>query len=192
MSEYVEARYGIKYFNDVWRSTDGKSWSSVGITDIGIRAEHAMTVDENGTIFMQGGQHGVIFEAADSSDGNPIRYYSDVWMSNDGQNWTNTTDSLLIESSFFSRTSHEMVYYKDRVWGLPGKTNSLNHYSFADPNHYGTWTIDLDGTLDIDSRGVAIDARHNYAALVWRDKIWVFGGNTNRNGPDNDIWVGNL
>lgn len=192
MSENVESRYGIKYFKDVWRSTDGINWNNIGITDIGIRAEHAMAVDENGTIYMQGGQHGVIFEAVDSSDGNPIRGYSDVWMSSDGQNWTNTTDSLIIEANFFSRTSHELVYYRDRIWGLPGKTNSLNHYTFTNPNQYGTWTIDVNGHLDIDSHGVAIDARHSYASLVWRDKIWVLGGNTNRNGPDNDIWVGNL
>lgn len=192
MTTDVEGRYGIQYFNDVWRSTDGVTWESVGVTDFGIRAEHAMTVDENGTIYMQGGQHGVIFEAADSSGGEPVRDYAHVWKSTDGENWTNTMDSLVMNAGFFSRTSHEMVFYGDRVWALPGKTNSLNHYSFSDPGHFGSWTIDENDNFNIDSRGVAIDARHSYASVVWRDQIWVFGGNTNRNGQDNDIWAGSL
>jgi len=48
------------------------------------------------------------------------------------------------------------------------------------------------GDFEIDSYGTAIDARHNYASIVWKDKIWVLGGNTNRNEQDNDIWAASL
>lgn len=188
----VEGRYGIKYFNDVWRSADGISWESVGVTDFGIRAEHAMTVSENGTIYIQGGQHGVIFEAVDSAGGEPVRHYNDVWQSTDGEIWTHSMDSLIFEAGLFDRTAHEMIFYRDKIWTLPGKTNSLNHYHFTGSNHFPTWTLDENGRFTIDSRGVAIDARHSYASVVWRNQIWVFGGNTNRNGQDNDIWAGSL
>jgi len=61
MADSVEGIYAIKYLNDVWCSTNSVNWSCTGISDFGIRAEHAMAVDANGTIFLQGGQHGVIF-----------------------------------------------------------------------------------------------------------------------------------
>jgi hypothetical protein len=191
MNTNTDGRSAIEYLNDIWRSTDGVDWVNIGITDIGIRSEHAMVVDENGTIYVQGGQHGLIFEAADSSS-NPVRDYSSVWQTTDGTTWTSSSDSIIVEADFFSRTSHEMVFYKDRIWALPGKTNSLNHYSFTNSNHYGTWTLDMNGNWDIDSRGVGIDARHNYASIVWKDKIWILGGQTNTNGQDNDIWVGSF
>ncbi|NJN77664.1 MAG: hypothetical protein HC803_04485 [Saprospiraceae bacterium] len=192
MRDTMEARYAIQYCKDVWRSTNGINWVSVGVTDYGIRAEHAMTVAANGTIYLQGGQHGVIFDATDSTGLKPVESYQDVWKSTNGETWTPLSDAAIVETGFLHRTGHEMVFYKDKIWTLPGKTNSLNHYSFSDPNHYGTWTLDMNDTWAIDSHGVGIDARHSYATVVWRDKIWVFGGNTNRNGQDNDIWAGSL
>jgi hypothetical protein len=190
MADSGDGRYGVQYFNDVWRSADGVTWSNVGITDYGIRAEHAMTVDANGTIYVQGGKYGIIFEAADSAGGKPIRNYYNVWQSTDGKTWTPSSDRIVSAPGLLNRSGHEMVFFKDKIWTLPGKTNSVNHYHFTQANHYPTWTLDMFGNWEVDSYGTAIDARHNYASIVWRDKIWVFGGNTNRNGQDNDIWTG--
>ena len=50
----------------------------------------------------------------------------------------------------------------------------------------------MNGNASIDSYGTAIDARHNYASIVWRYRIWVLGGFTNRHGQDNDIWAAGL
>jgi len=191
MKTNTEGRYAIQYTNDVWRSTNGVDWTNVGITDFGIRAEHAMTVDANGTIYVQGGQHGLIFEAADSSS-DPVRYYNEMWQSTDGKTWTNSSDPIIAERGLLGRTGHDMLFYRDKVWSLSGKTNSLEHYGFTNGNHYPTWTLDMNGNWDVDSYGTAIDARHNYASIVWKDKIWVFGGNTNKQGQDNDIWTGSL
>jgi len=192
MEEDIEGRYAFKYLDDVWRTTDGISWERINATDYGIRSQHAMTVGSDGTLYLQGGQHGVIFEAADSSGNNPVRDYDAVWKSTDGETWTPISDPEIAKTGFFSRIGHEMIFYGDKIWTLPGQTNSLNHYSFTDPNHYGSWTLDMNDNFEIDSRGIAIDARHSYAAIVWQDKIWVLGGNTNRNGQDNDIWTGSL
>ena len=187
----IEGRYAIKYTNDVWRSTNGIDWENVGITDYGIRAEHAMVVDANGTIYLQGGQHGLIFESADSSL-DPVRNYDYLWQSTDGKTWTSSSDPVIQEAGFLARTGHDMIFYRDKIWTLSGKTNSLEHFLFTNPNHYPTWTIAANGSWEVDSYGTAIDARHNYASVVWQDRIWVFGGNTNKNGQDNDIWAGSL
>ena len=191
MSTDIEGRYAIQYCNDVWRSTNGIDWESIGITDYGIRAEHAMTVDENGTIYMQGGQHGLIFESADSSS-DPVRYYNDLWKSTDGKTWTNSSDPIIEEAGLLRRTGHDMLFYGDKIWMLSGKTNSLEHYGFSNPNHYPMWNVSQNGSWEVDSYGTAIDARHNYASIVWQDKIWVLGGNTNKKGQDNDIWTGSV
>ena len=192
MLDEGEGRYAYKYLNDVWRTTDGINWQKVMATDYGIRSQHAVTVDDAGMIYMQGGQHGVIFEAADNSGNNPVQNYDIVWKSEDGEHWTTVTDPAIQSTGFFSRVGHEMVFYNGKIWALPGQTNSVNHYTFTNPNHYGTWTMDQNDIFEIDSRGVAIDARHSYAAVVWQDKIWVLGGNTNRNGQDNDVWAGSI
>ena len=192
MTTNIEGRYAIQYCNDVWRTTNGIDWENIGITNYGIRSEHAMAVSSNGTIYLQGGYHGIIFEAADSSGNRPIQNYYDMWESTDGKNWTSSSDSIIQSTDFLSRTGHEMVFFEDKMWILPGKTNSVNHYSFTNPNHYGTWTLDMNGNAEIDSRGITIDARHNYASIVWRNRIWVLGGNTNRHGQDNDIWAAGL
>lgn len=185
----LQGRYAIKYFNDVWQSENGVDWVNIGKTDIGIRAEFAMTADDNGNIYLQGGVHGVIFEGTDSSGTHPIQNYYNVWSTNDGENWTNTIDEQIEDAGLIYRTGHEMVFYDDKIWVLPGKTNSLDHYHFTQDNQYPTWTIDMLGNWNIDSYGTAIDARHSYASIVWKDKIWVFGGNTNANGQDNDVWA---
>lgn len=192
MIDEGEGRYAYKYLDDVWRTTDGINWQKVDATDYGIRSEHAMTVDSDGTLYIQGGQHGVIFEAADSSNNNPVRNYDNVWKSTDGETWIPISGSNIASTNFFGRVAHEMIFYNDKIWALPGKTNSLNHYTFTNANHYGTWTLDRNDNFEIDSRGVEIDARHSYASIVWQDKIWVLGGNTNRNGQDNDVWAGSL
>ncbi|MFK7947961.1 MAG: hypothetical protein AB8G11_10240 [Saprospiraceae bacterium] len=192
MTEGIDGRYAIRYCNDVWRSTDGITWENIGITDFGIRSEHAIAVSPDGTIYIQGGHHGVIFDANDSTGTKPIPDYANVWQSTDGATWTNSADSTILKTGFFNRTGHEMVFYGDKIWTLPGKTNSLNHYSFTNPNHYGTWTLDMNGNFEIDARGITIDARHSYAAIVWQNRIWILGGNTNRNGQDNDVWAGDL
>ena len=191
LSTGIESRFGVKYFNDVWRSVDGITWNRVTTNDYGIRSEHAAVSMPNGKILVQGGHNGIIFEPAPGTT-HPIYDWQFLWTSTDGENWTKERDIAMVEDCNLWRSGHEMVYYKDRVWTLPGKTTSNNHYGFTTDNHYSTWTYDDNSNWAMDSDGVAIDARHSYASVIFRDKIWVIGGFKNKGGQASDIWTGEL
>lgn len=191
LSSGIESRYGMKYFNDVWRSADGITWTKLPNNSYGIRSEHAAVVTPDGAIMVQGGTNGVIFEPEPGTT-IPQLDWQFVWTSSDGSTWTKKRDTDQLEDRYLWRAAHEMVYYDGRIWTLPGKTTSKNHYGFTSENYYATWTLDNNDNWALDSKGTAIDARHSYAAVVFQDKIWVLGGFTNRNGQANDVWSGEL
>jgi hypothetical protein len=191
LSSGIESRYGIKYFNDVWRSSNGIEWTKLSNNSYGIRAEHAAVSLPNGSVLVQGGTSGVIFEPAPGTT-IPQNDWQFVWTSTTGETWNKKRDTAQLDDWYLWRSAHEMVYYDDRVWVLPGKTTSKNHYGFTSENHYATWTLDNNDNWALDSKGTAIDARHSYAAVVFKNKIWILGGFTNRNGQANDVWSGEL
>ena len=61
------SKYAPKYFNDVWRSTDGITWEKLPAEEIGIRSEFGACSDDNGNLYIQGGLTGVIFEGKDNA-----------------------------------------------------------------------------------------------------------------------------
>ncbi|MCK5537654.1 MAG: hypothetical protein KAI79_12565 [Bacteroidales bacterium] len=191
MLENHESRYATEYFNDVWRSTDGINWELLVSNDFGIRAELAATVGVNNQLYINGGVHGIIFEAEGNAT-HPITNWQALWTSSDGENWSDLRDSTIVEDRYLYRSAHQMVFYKDLVWSLPGKTISNEHYMFASDSYYPSWTYDSNGYWGLDSKGVAIDARHSYDAFVWKDKIWIFGGFTATYGQSNDVWTATL
>lgn len=191
MLEGHDSRYATEYFNDAWRSVDAINWERLPNNDFGIRAEHAVAVDGDGNIYINGGVHGIIFEG-DNNASHPIPLWQALWASPTGNAWTPSRDSVEVEDGFLYRSAHEIVFYKDLLWSLPGKTTSNVHYHFTEPGHYPIWTYDPAGYWAMDSRGAAIDARHSYEALVWRDKIWIFGGFTGTYGQSSDVWTGEL
>lgn len=186
----MDARYATVYFNDVWRSADGISWTKMAAGEYGIRSEHAYAVDESGTIYVQGGLHGLYFDS-EGDNNHPINDWHHLYYSTDGVIWNKGMDTSMVDESMMWRSGHKMVHYKNKLWTLPGKTTSSVHYGFTNPEFYATWTYN-GSDFDIDSRGVAMDARHNYASIVFQDKIWVMGGYTNRHGQSNDVWSASL
>jgi hypothetical protein len=180
--------YATRYYNDVWQSTNGVDWTRVFASDYGIRSEFAAAVDENGTIYLQGGIHGTEFVTDDNSP-HPLPDWQFIWKSNDGENWTSQNDSTDTYNYLMFRADHQMVYYADRMWLLPGKTVSNDHYEFTRPAHYEIYTVNKAGDIMIDSEGVPADARHGYQAVVFDDKIFLLGGFTSANGQSNDVWT---
>lgn len=190
MREGIEGRFAMTYFNDVWRSTDGIVWEKLFNTNYGIRSEHAATVNSNGRLFIQGGIHGTVFDSENNST-HPIAEWEHLYYSDNGVDWEKDYNGDIVEGGYMWRASHEMVFYKNKIWTLPGKTNSNTHYHFATGQYYPTWTYDAAG-FGLDSKGTAIDARHGYSAVVFKDHIYVLGGNTNKKGQDNDVWKASL
>lgn len=182
--------HGIEYFNDVWKSTDGITWERVDNSEYGIRAEHAACVADN-VIYVNGGVHGDHFVVEDNSTVS-IENWGWLWTSDNGEQWTALGNTDHVEEKYLMRSDHELVFYKDRLWSLPGKTTSTVHYHFTEDYHFPIWIYSPQNGWSLDSEGAAIDARHGYGSVVFKDKIWVIGGYTNRNGQANDVWTAEI
>ncbi|MFA9389897.1 MAG: hypothetical protein ACERKD_08810 [Prolixibacteraceae bacterium] len=192
MLENRSAKYAMRYFNDVWRSSNGINWEKLNNTDFGIRSEAAATVNpETGRIYLQGGVHGVIFEPTDSVD-HPLDDWQWLWHSDNGETWVAENDTAAMEQSYLWRSDHQMIYYHDALWGFPGKTTSNEHYHFTEPNQYPIWKNENDSIWSTDSEGDAFDPRHGYASVILNDKVYILGGFTSSNGQSNDVWMGEI
>jgi hypothetical protein len=186
------ARYAMKYFSDVWRTSDGIQWELLPATDFGIRSEHAVTVDQStGRIFLQGGRSGVIFEGEDQLS-KPNSDWHWLWSSDDGINWTAEHDTTEVELAFLHRSDHKLVHINESLFGLPGKSANNVHLLFSDPPNYGFWRRDPGSLWSVDSEGSDFGARYAYSLVEHDGKIWIMGGETNFHGPDNDIWYGEI
>ncbi len=147
--------------NDVWYSANGKEWELV-TTNAGWspRAFHQALVFGDRIWILGGGEQ--------ISRG-PGRF-NDVWCSEDGAHWTRVTQAAPWETrSWFSS-----VVYRDRMWVLGGFSDASipsHHINYAD-----LWYSE-DGRSWTALRSEVIwTARHEHSALVFKDKIWVFGG----------------
>ena len=78
------------YFNDVYKSTNGKKWVRV--------TEHAPWAPRAGAVLVTRGNHMYLLGGEDGFVCNPETprcppYFNDVWKSSDGKNWTQLTEA---------------------------------------------------------------------------------------------------
>lgn len=190
--EGFNSRYSMKYFNDVWRSTDGIRWEQLDNNDFGYRSEHAATVDPSTQrIYIQGGRHGVIVEGQENSS-LPVPDYYWLWSSNDGVNWTAENDTALFNQSYLSRAEHQMVFMDEQLFGFPGRSTSNIHLIFGESDNYTFWRLDPGNLWSVDSEGSDFNSRYAYSIVEHEGKVWVMGGETGDGGPDNDVWMGEI
>lgn len=188
--ENHKGTYAQEYFSDVWRSSDGANWEKLDNNDYGMRASFAAAVDPNtGIIYIQGGAHGLIFDAPGNAS-EPSEDYYYLWSSPDGVNWTTSYDSTF-DNSYLRRVEHSMAFYDNKLWIFPGSTTSTMHYQFTSEALYGTWCVD-DGLWKIDSKGSDLHGRHSYGIAEMNDKIWFTGGFTSNKGQNNVVWSADI
>lgn len=188
MLESGSARYSMKYFNDAWRSSDGIHWENLHCNDYGIRAGHAACIDPiSGRIYVQGGIHGLIFEGT-NNQAHPRPDWQWLWSSEDGIHWTPESDTVSFEQGYLYRTEHQIAFYNNTLYTFPGATNSTGHFHFAQTTQVTMWKQQPGNLWSIDSKGSDINARYSYGFIQFDEKIWILGGDTNANGPSNDVW----
>ena len=140
---------------------------------------------------MQGGNHGVIFTEGDSTNA-PRDDWHWLWTSTDGVNWIPENDTAALDQSYLWRSDHNLIFFNNIHWALPGKTISRVHYSFTKCGHYSMWRREGEGLFAYDSCGISIDPRHGYGTAIMNEKIYILGGFTSSFGQSNDVWMGEL
>jgi hypothetical protein len=141
--------YTTTYLNDIWRSTDGVSWSQVatGTPMWSPRRSHTVAVFNN-KLWVIGG-----------ADGTNLK---EVWSSPDGINWTPEQ----LNAAFPGRGAHSTVVFNNRLWLFGG----YNGAGMAD-----VWSS-TDGITWVPSAAPTWPARYHHQSAVFDGKMWVFGG----------------
>ena len=158
------------YKNDVWSSSDGKNWQLM-TSDAGWspRAYHQAVV-LNGKIYVFGGGT-YLPEFATTSD---------VWSSEDGENWTKISDKV----PWSGRLWFTSAVYRDRIWVMGGWSQALY-------KNWGDVWYSKDGKNWKELKSdVKWKQRHEPSSFVFQDKLWMVGG---KSGPGagklvNDVW----
>jgi len=93
------------YYNDVWSSSDGKTWTqATAKAGWSVRA-YSQVVVFNNKMWLFGG---------DYNNGGTV--YNDVWSSSDGATWTQVTAA----ASWPKRATHAAIVYDNKAWVIAG------------------------------------------------------------------------
>ena len=103
----------IRTKNDVWSSSDGVEWTQVTASAPGLRRRSLTGVVVDGRMWVIGGRHGGVAEA----------YWSDVWSSTDGVQWTRAT----VSASWNARRGHTSVFHDGKLWVIGGADAQLKN-----------------------------------------------------------------
>ena len=148
-----ESPSGQVFFNDVWSSSDGVTWTQVtGSAGFSPRWAHTAIVFKD-RIWVIGG----------SSYAGGWTSYADVWSSSDGVSWTSATEN----AAFGTRQRHTTVVFAGKLWVIGGEDQSDDDvWSSADGV---SWTL---ATPSISTAPL----RFNHSSVVYGDRIWTMFG----------------
>ncbi|MGV3722840.1 MAG: Kelch repeat-containing protein [Actinomycetota bacterium] len=152
--------------NDVWSSSDGKTWRlATANAGWSPRAYHQAVVLGDRMYVMGGGNYVPQYEAT-----------NDVWSSKDGVHW----EQMTANAPWNPRLWFSAVAYKDRLWVLGGWSNNpaKNWNDVWHSRNGRDWT---QAKCDVIWK-----ERHEHSAYVFRDRLWVAGGHA---APlSNEVW----
>lgn len=157
MPDMVDDREPLVFFDDVWRSVDGRAWTRVlehapwpprGATDGSASFRGAMWIVGGGT-----------YEAVRKA-------YADVWSSRDGVAWTKHEDP-----PWPARQYNSVAVYDDKLWMLAGYT-PIDGLDQAD-----VWYT-ADGENWYEQANDVWSARHAAATVATREGLWLTAGSS--------------
>ena len=142
--------------NDVWSSSDGKTWECVTpAAGWAPRAYHQAAVLNDRIYVFGGGNYVPGYKA-----------FHDVWSSADGRNWTRETEA----APWSARLWFSTATYRDRIWVLGGWSNNPS-------KNWGDAWYSADGkTWHQLETTRSWKERHEHSAYVFQDRLWIAGG----------------
>ena len=97
-----------EYFNDVWKSYDGKRWVQVTENAPWAARAGAVVVSKGRYMYLIGGEDGFVCEPLPFCT---PPYFNDVWRSVDGRDWEQMTAS----AEWVARPGHQCVVVLDKI-----------------------------------------------------------------------------
>ena len=182
------------YFNDVWKSRDGRNWQKVTDHAPWSPRAGAATVVKNGYLYLLGGEEGF---TCSPLPGCTPPYFNDVWRTRDGAHWELVTPA----AGWSPRPGHACVTASVAIvcfggFGLLANPNDM--WASIDGAHW--WKLRAAPWNATASDQV----KYDFAALSVPDgpfglapSIYTFGGDretfdftdpTNYLRVDNDVW----
>jgi hypothetical protein len=166
----IDSEQNPTYYNDVWSSIDGISWTQV-TSNAGFSTRYAQeSVIFNNEIWVIGGT---------SEDGT---FNSDIYNSPDGQTWTNVVQN----APFGAREGFKCVVFDDgdgqgpRIWLIGGFNQNLNTLC------NDIWQSDSTGTSwTLVTNNAKFSPRAFFGCVVYNNKMYVIGG---LSAQGNDVW----
>ena len=101
------------YFNDVWRSSDGKEWELVTEAAPWDPRAGAVLIVKDGQLLLAGGEQGFTCEPLPDCD---PPYFNDVWSSTDGSTWELVTEA----AGWSNRPGHACDVISDLIYCFGG------------------------------------------------------------------------
>ena len=172
------------FADDVWSSSDGKSWKHESDAPFLARYNPAVLVF-NDRMWVIGG----------ATDGQS----EDVWSSLDGKTWEPEKQST---PGIFPKSSHAAIGFNSSLWVLGGSTNIKENISGTKSPSYKTWTSSevwiskngRDWQRQTTRDGSSIPSRNRSRVMSIGDRLFFIGGTGyNLDGSAcwscNDVWI---
>jgi len=181
------------YFNDVWKSSDGRNWNKVTEHAPWAPRAGAATVVKDGWIYLLGGENGFTCEPLPNCK---PPYFNDVWRTRDGKNWQQMTAA----AEWSARPGHKCVVLLDGIVCFGGfglLANPVDMWTSRDGAHWkqlpvAPWEATSSDAIKYDFAAVSVRGLFGL-----RTQIYTFGGDretfdftdpTNFLRVDDDVW----
>lgn len=147
---------------NIWKSTDGKTWTAVPQTaGFPVRYYFSATAF-NGRLWIAGGAVG-------------SAPYNDVWSSEDGSTWTEVTAA----AAFPARSQHAMVTFGGRMWIIGGANGAML------PD---VWSSTDGATWSEETAAAAFGPRFSHGLTADDSRMWLIAGRDAYQSVQRDVW----
>lgn len=153
---------GISFANDVWRSSDGSSWSRVTKSaPWGERAYHILVTGSDGCLILMGGQ---TFS----------KTYNDVWKSCDGESWQQVTANAPwpARAGLAATVHNGTIVVAGGCYNIPNSGTPPKRGFFND-----VWRSDDNGqTWQVATKAAPWSGRSGPRLVTFKDQLFLVAG----------------
>jgi hypothetical protein len=161
---------------DVWSSANGVTWTQATAVAPWKHSDLPTTMTFAGKMWIMGGWYGGRLPDASASD--------QVWSSTNGSDWKLVTD----HAGWSSRCGAAGVVFKGRMWIMGGVERYLDGNEIHRKND--VWSSADGKSWECATAAAPWPPRSCHAAVVFKDRIWLFGGGNYLPAYQafNDVW----